>query len=161
MTIFRDSVLSVSIYKFNFSIALEPTAASLAKDKFWQALTDFSHWAEWLPHALTIELPDAPPPGRGTRLLVHSKAGLATWQVSYWDQGKRLVFQIENANKQRQACAIEIRGTATDAEVLNLEFEFELQGWRRLLAPFLGNIYARHAKLLGAALQAWLQLRLQ
>lgn len=94
--------------------------------------------------------------GRGTRFRLETNFGSELWQVSYWDAGKRLIFQI-HAGLRRWACAFETRiGESGQVEVA-LEFEFEITGLRRSISPLGKWLDRRRAQAFADALGVWLQ----
>lgn len=128
-----------------------PTVAEL-----WTMCTDFGNWPQWLPQALSISILNGAPVGRGTELKFTTNSGAEHWQVSFWDPGKRMVFQI-NGKADQCACAMELRKTNDDNSELLFEMEFALSGVRRFLRPLLKPMHTRYAHSLANNLQTWLQ----
>jgi len=155
---------SVSTYCLQSTIAIPAVNGAVSPQQslelLWAALTDFPNWQQWLPDTSSIELVDADPAARGTHLNLHSNRGSESWEISYWDPVKRMVFQIQKGSRH-SACAFEIRHAGEDALELTLEFEMELTGFRRLFGPILNRMQLRHTRRLEAALQSWLVSRLQ
>lgn len=125
-------------------------------ESLWFRFTDFCGWEQWLPHVYSVVVLDTGSLSRGSRLQVNAELGTEIWQVSYWDAGRRIVFQI-SARNRRRACAVETRLTADRGIELVFDMEFELTGLRRWLRPVLARMYARRTRLYAENLRIWLQ----
>ena len=134
----------------------EPAEPAQQIALIWFRLTDFASWAEWVPRTSAAVTLDAGAIGRGTRFRLETSFGSELWQVSYWDAGKRVIFQV-HTDRRRWACAIETRkGESGQVEVV-LEFEFEVSGLRRGISPLSKWLDRRRARSFADALSAWLQ----
>lgn len=122
------------------------------RDRSWSRIANLKDWERWLPDTSSITLFDNADPGRGTRFVVVGRRGVEHWQISYWNPGYRVVYQIE-ASSARSACAVELVQTDPSADLkLQVSSEVVLRGWRRLLSPLSTSLFNRNSAEFAAAL---------
>lgn len=146
------------IEQFVFAVPVTDTADFESQvAAVWFRLGDCSQWPQWLPRARHVALLDSNAPvGRGTRLQVDTGTITELWEVSYWDEGKRVIFQV-SAGLTRRAYAFETRSTASGGLEIVLEQETEMRGLTRLLRPFYRRIHRHRLRETGQSLQYWLE----
>lgn len=116
------------------------------RDYIWQTLTGFSSWTESLNRLQSLELYDADPTGRGTRLLLQWRRREEEWVINYWHPGQRLEL-VRQLPMYCTGIRFDLNAGPDPGQIrLILEVEIKCYGLLGIISPICSWLLTRRLK---------------